>query len=868
MSSQGEKSLRLGGLVRRLLDGHFDHYFCELPSGQESLLARFLGRLSSRVKIGDDVQRRLEEFSSQGKVIYALKHRSSLDFMFFRRRLEGTGLPPPTMALSMSLFIFQPLKRHFKILFSYLLHWFEYGKLRDPLNRSYFIRRLDEGAGIMLFLIDAPGLTQRLLHPERDPFFLLVKRYRESGDTLIVVPLMLMFEKGPEREEKGLFDIFFGPKDRPGRLRRLVQHLFYRDQAFVEMADPVTVGWFVDRESSRGLEDEALAYELREHLIGHVNRQKKVIIGPILKSRPQLMEHVLRDPALNRQMEELSREEDREIGKVRREAAGYLDEMAADYSQSMVEFLHRVLTWVWNNLFDGIEVDEQGLGRAREAAKRNPVVYVPSHKSHIDYLVLSDVLFNRNLVPPHIWAGINLSFFPLGYIFRRGGAFFVRRTFRGNRLYAEVVMRYLKILFAEGFNLEFFIEGGRSRTGRVLIPRFGVLKYIVRAFQEGAARDINFVPVSIGYDQLLEEGEYLQEMHGIKKPKSSPLEMLRNRHLIRQRYGHIYINFGEPISLKGHLEKMEKEEENRVYEDLAIQIVRTINRFSIVTPFSLVAAALLTRPQQGIMHEDLLDILALYYQYLLEEDAILSQSFENFERAMEEAISLYCQRSLIERDDELGGGDRFYTIHPDRRLSLEIYRNYLLHLMFPGAFYALSLLSQDHEAGEDKLNSDYEFLKELFKYEFVYPDEDTEEKQRKRALAYFEHARHFGDAGRFTLTEKGRRELAYFSALVANFIESYWIVLRALSSLPEEIYAEKDLIQRLARFGERLYKIGEVRRPESMSRLNYASALRFFEDKGLIVRKDNRVEINSDADKMLTPFRERLSVFLKAQSGF
>jgi glycerol-3-phosphate O-acyltransferase len=869
-------SPRFDALVQHLLDGHYDHYACELPERGGFIQDRVLRRLFLSVKMDEDVPRRLFELASQGKIIYAVKHRSSLDFLFFRHRLKGLGLPVPRIAFSFSLFLFQPIRRQFRILLSGLLHWLKFGKLPDPFERGYFFRRLEDGEGAMCFLIDAPHLTQRVLHPEKDPFFHLVRLYQDKGETLIIAPLMIMFEKGPEREEKGLLDIFFGPRDCPGRIRRLVRYLFYRGQAFVEMADPVTVGWFVDRESERGLKDEELAYELREHLIGHVDRQKKVITGPTLKSRSQIMEQVLRDPYLNQEMDRIAREENRDLVRVRRDAATYLNEMAADYSQTMVEFLDRVLTWVWNSLYDGIEVDEEGLNRAREKAKRSPVVYVPSHKSHIDYLVLSYVLYHRNIVPPHIWAGINLSFFPLGYIFRRAGAFFIRRSFRGNRVYADVLVRYLKVLIAEGFNLEFFIEGGRSRTGRVLLPRLGVLKYICQAYNEGAARDIYFVPISIGYDQILEEGEYLEEMHGIKNPRSSPLEILRNRHLIRKRYGHIYINFGEPISLKDHLAEAESPEssegglESAVYESLAVRIIRTINQASVVTPFSLVAAALLTKPQQGITHEELLDILALYYQYLLEEGAILSESFDNFDWAMEEVISLYCERKLIDRDDELGGGDRFYTIHPDQRLSLEIYRNYLLHFVLPGAYTALSLLSQDHDAKEEeRLNSDYQFLKELFRYEFVYSDERTEALRRRRALEYFEHARHLGEEGPgFSLTEKGQRELAYFAALVANFVESYWIVLQGLGSLSAGRYTEKELINRFARLGERLYKIGEVLRPESMSRLSYSSSLRFWEEEGILIREGDRFRIEEDAEQKFRPFRERLSIYMKTARRF
>lgn len=827
-------------LIRRLLSGHLHHYGTELPARLGRLQDWVLSRFFNRVRVDPEILERIRGLADQGRVIYVLKHRSSLDFVFLYYRLRGQGLPLPEIAYGLSLFIFQPVLRQLRILLAYLLHWLNYFQLPDPFRNNYYRQRLDEGAGFVVFLINPKNLLQRFIYPEEDPVYNLIRLYRKRGETIILVPLMIVFEKSPDREERGILDIFFGVKDRPGRLRKIAQYFRYSGQAFLEMADPVTIGQFLERDQRPGILDDQLAYELREHVLGHMERQKRVIKGPVIRPRSQLLEQVLRDPALDRELRRIAQVEERPLLGVRQEAARYLDEMAADYSQTMVEFLYVVLTWAWNNLFDGIHFDPADLKKVREAAKRHPLIYVPSHKSHVDYLILSYLLFHHDMIPPHIWAGINLNFWPLGTIFRKSGAFFIRRTFRGNRVYAAVVGSYLKALLQEGYNIEFFIEGGRSRTGRLLLPKLGVLKYLVQAFQEGAVSDITFMPVGIVYDQILEEGEYLEEMHGVKPKRSRLLETLRHRNLIRQRYGHMYLRFGEPISLKEYLKSQEgvPHQNGDLYEGLATQIITNINHHSVVTPISLVAAALLSGTRTGVPHSELVEAIALYYQYLLDEDAPLATTFENLTRALEEAIELLSRRKLIgcEEDEE---EERLYTVNPDQRLSLEIYKNHALHFFLPVAMRALGLLSNGRgRLSADEWSAKCRFLKHLLRFEFVPDPPDLEAARHSTAMSFFERARQVESASEpaagFRLTDKGRQELPYFAGLLANFLEAYALVLEHLDRMASGFYPETELLKRLEKHGLRELKTGRIKRREALNRLLYQNALRFLAEEGII----------------------------------
>ena len=195
-----------------------------------------------------------------------------------------------------------------------------------------------------------------------------------------------------------------------------------------------------------------------------------------------------------------------------------MNEVAANFTYDALRVADRVLGWTWNRLYQGLNV--HNAERVRQLAQDgHEIVYVPCHRSHMDYLLLSYVLYHQGLVPPHIAAGINLNFWPAGPIFRRLGAFFIRRSFKGNKLYSTVFREYLSELFSRGYSIEYFVEGGRSRTGRLLEPKTGTLSMTLQAMLRGDSRPITLVPVYIGYEHVMEVGTYAKELRGATKQK-------------------------------------------------------------------------------------------------------------------------------------------------------------------------------------------------------------------------------------------------------------------------------------------------------------------------------------------------------------
>src|SRR5690606_12130569 len=250
-----------------------------------------------------------------------------------------------------------------------------------------------------------------------------------------------------------------------------------------------------------------------------IERERRVVIGPAAKPPERVRTEILRSPRLQRIISDLAGGGGTTIGAKTAEAAKMLEELQATPNPNVLKGMGIGLRWGFNRIYRGIEFDPAYVERVRDASRNGALILLPSHKSHIDYLVLSYFFYERNLPMPLIAAGDNLNFKPVGPIFRRCGAFFIRRSFKGDRLYAAIVDAYIRRLIRDGYPIELFLEGGRSRTGKLLDPKFGLLNMIVDAAQGVPAQTVRFVPVSIGYERVVEADSYQRELTGGEKKK-------------------------------------------------------------------------------------------------------------------------------------------------------------------------------------------------------------------------------------------------------------------------------------------------------------------------------------------------------------
>jgi glycerol-3-phosphate O-acyltransferase len=550
-----------------------------------------------------------------------------------------------------------------------------------------------------------------------------------------------------------------------------------------------------------------------------------------------------------------AKSDEKEVMDLHRKADAALDEIAADYSPRFIQVLCMIFGWVWKTMFDGVALDMDGLNRVKRAATKAPIVFVPCHRSHFDYLILPYLLVTNNMPCPHVAAGRNLAFWPMGTLFRKSGAFFIRRSFHGARLYARVFAEYVHMLIRQGFNIEFFIEGGRSRTGKMVLPKTGLLTILMDAYKQGACRDLFFAPVFVGYDQLLEESALLSELEGEQKKKESFVELIRARKMLNRRHGRVYVQFAEPISFESvvsqtgrSLEDLDQEEYQALGRNLAYRIINAINRISVVTPQGLTASAILNHPKRSFTQTDLMPSIETYLNYLSLQGGRISENLNETTHAVRNVLTVYVSRRFIEKQKmkEQDGTAQFeqrYVVLENKRLNLEYYKNNCIHHFIPAAYTALAVLSYDaFQFSASALHADYNFLQELFKYEFAYDvDQPAEYMVRKALKAFIEEAiliPHPTLPDTYNITSAGFRKLFFFAGFLKTYFESYWVVFNVLKSYSRSELVKKEQLKKSRTLGIRMYKQEEVERREALSQANYENALTFFNYKKIRGKED------------------------------
>jgi glycerol-3-phosphate O-acyltransferase len=478
-------------------------------------------------------------------------------------------------------------------------------------------------------LIRPAGLfTNR--HAVRAPRYLLQLVSAAASHPIFdvdLLPVAIFWGRAPHKEAS-LWRLLFAENwVLVGRFRKFLSVLVNGRNTLVHFGEPVRL-----RDALQdGMSEQRGVRWILRNLRTELRAQRASTIGPDLSHRRTLVTQLLKTQdvrnAARREMQARGLQRRAALLAARKLAL----EIAANYSQSFVRFMSTVLGWLWNRLFDG--VDFEHVEKLNEAGDGAEIIYVPCHRSHMDYLLLSYVIYHKGFAVAHVAAGINLNLPVIGRFLRKGGAFFLRRTFKGDALYATVFAKYLGFMMARGHPLEYFIEGGRSRTGRLLSPRTGMLSMTVRAYLRDPKRPVVFMPVYFGYERIVEGRTYIGELSGQPKEKESVLGLIKGVvSVLRSKLGKVHVNLGEPIALDALLCRHNPDWRaaaaadsesrpgwiNEAVGDLAQRINIEINAAAAVTPINLVAMAILATPRQALAEVDLVRQVELYQRLLRE----------------------------------------------------------------------------------------------------------------------------------------------------------------------------------------------------------------------------------------------------------
>jgi glycerol-3-phosphate O-acyltransferase len=606
-------------------------------------------------------------------VCYVLEHYGLSNALILDRACREAGLPSPLKPLPVDG---DPMGRKRAYL---------------ALSRRHAASALALAADLAAGKAPAPAKT----HSESLARLLHAHRTDESLDVRLI-PVSIFVGRAPTKQS-GWFSVLFSENwTIVGRSRRqLAIRLNGRDTS-VQFAAPVSVREII----SENLPPERTVRKLSRLLRTHFNRIREAVIGPDLSTRRLLIDKVLAAESVRQTIEDTARRENIKHEDAWKKAHAFAYEIAADYSHPAVRSASFLLTPVWNRIYRGVLVHH--LEKLKQDAPGYEVIYVPSHRSHMDYLLLSYLLYTKGVVPPHIVAGVNLNLPVIGSVLRKGGAFFIRRSIRGSALYSAVFREYMAQLVAGGYSIEYFIEGGRSRTGRLLPPKGGTLAMTVRAYLRQPTRPVLFQPVYIGYEKVMEGRSYLDELTGKPKEKESIWQIVTGiPKVLRQNYGQVVVNFGEPIRLNDVLSEHASDWDGQPVADedkphwlsetvdqLADRIQINVNRAADVNPVNLLALALLSTPKHTMGEADLLAQIALSKTLLSEVP--YSDRVTTTPHTPEEIVAHGVEIGILERvAHPLGDVMRVVGEHG---VLLSYYRNNVVHLFTASAWIASCFL--------------------------------------------------------------------------------------------------------------------------------------------------------------------------------
>jgi glycerol-3-phosphate O-acyltransferase len=785
-----------------------------IASFLRSILAKPIGWLVSVKSIPADLENELG-IDKTRPIVYLLQTKSFTDSIALEKSTKYLGLPSPLQKLA--------FKNH-------------------EHKRSYYLNR-------------PQNIFTRKVQPTtiEDNFTQMFQYHREHHDLDVqVIPVFISWGRSAGKRKSGWAQLI-ALKASPNWLRKGFIVLFFGRDNFVSYSKPVSTR---EMASLRG-SDQKIAHKLIRVARTHFQRKRQVLSGPTLLERQDLYNSVLGATSVKRALEEEILNNKLSPQKARKKARKYVDEIAADYREGLVRLGERLLARIWNRIYDGIEVKHAE--RVRElAANGHEIIYVPCHKSHMDYLLLTYVIYQEGLVTPHIAAGINLNFWPAGPIFRRCGAFFLRRSFAGNKLYSSIFREYLELLFNKGYSVKYFPEGGRSRTGRLLPPKTGMLAMTIQAVTKGVTRPVSIVPVYLGYEHVMEVRSYQKELTGKGKKKESNTQVFSAIRKLKN-YGHGYVNFGEAISLHNFLDQQVPDWRDDINDNekkpkwltptvniLANSIMATINKNAALNGTALLALCLLSSKTHIMSKDDLIkaidDFLKLFKANPYSADATYPE---------QEAVDLVERTLALNRfqqsEDQYG---QMVSPKKDNAVLLTFYRNNILHMfalpsLVLGAAFAHKNLT--HEGLLSLVQQLYPMLKREF---FMYFSDEELTTYVAELVAYLKSIGMLIQKGQYLAAVEPASPEFHSAWLLSRSMQETWqryaVVLSVLES--EKTIGRAQLERQSTGVAERLSSLFGMHSPEFYDKNvlgTFVNALR--ENKHLHSREDGSLAFSESS---------------------
>lgn len=659
---------------------------------------------------------------------------------------------------------------------------------------------------------------------------------KAPGTDVQLVPVTVLWGRAPRQQDGVLRALLAESWQRRQPLGHWLAVLLHGRQTHVHFGAPFSL-----RSLLAEAVDPKRAVKMTARMLrNHFRRQRERFVGPDISHRHTQMEALLATSGVRAAIETEARECAITIDAARDRARRHALAIASDFSYAVMRAAEIFLSWLWTRWFEGVEV--RHLDRLLHLASGQSIVYLPCHRSHVDYLLMSYVIYRAGLVPPHIAAGDNLDLPLLGRLLRGGGAFFLRRRFKGDPLYASVFAEYLHYLLKQGFPIEYFIEGGRSRTGLLLPPKAGLLAMTIQSFLRWHERPLVFVPVYLGYEKLPEGASFVAELAGRPKKRESWLDLLLAVRLLRRRFGRVYVNIGEPLLLAEWLDahrpgwrKMPPagEEQRQLVAAIANELAARINEAALVNPINLVALALLATPHVTADESQL--------EHQIEHLAALVDPAHLAAPASgRECLAAALRLAAVHRIDHPLGA--LIEANADEAALLAYFRNNVLHLYALPALIACLLVQQgplsdgrllEMLAGLSRLMRASLFLR-LTETELPVALDRSLSRLAGRGLVE-------KNDGRWQMPAANvprRTALRWLAETLRPQMERYFLVLLVLRQAGNKHLTRQELTECCVGLAQRLVLVEPGRTPEFADRSFFVTLVSHLLDNGIVEEDD------------------------------
>lgn len=675
-----------------------------------------------------------------------------------------------------------------------------------------------------------------------------------------LIPVNLVWGRVPTQEKNNAnVSSLLAEQAAPTWLQKLFIVLFLGRDNLIRYSEALSLRSMSDDHGN----DEATAHKLLRVARFHFHRQNIAAKGPRLIHRQQMFTALFANPSVKRIIKDEAKSKNISTEKMKKQAQNMMEEIAGDYSVSLVRLGERLLRWLWARLYSDIKVNNSQV--LRELAQDgHEIIYVPCHRSHMDYLLLSYVILQEGLVMPRIAAGINLNFWPAGPIFRKGGAFFIRRSFAGNRLYSTIFREYLGLLFERGYSVKYYTEGGRSRTGRLLSPKTGMLAMTIQSLLRGIDRPLTLVPVYLGYEHVMEVGTYHKELSGSEKKKESIFGVLKAIKNLRN-YGNGYVNFGEPININNYLNKqvpnwkeaidpIDPQKPNWLtptVNDLASQVMTRINQCAALNGVALVALILHASENKALAKSDLEKHLDFFLN--IQRKAPFSEQLTIPEESGAELLAHVTSLNKVTVSQDSFG--TIISLNDSASLEMRYYRNNILHTYALSSLVCKLLTHSSKISHEQITKQSISLLATLQDDLFLWQTPEQIALQVEQVLAALEDSElakqtkaHF-----WSLTDD--TQLLNHVHLMAECIDESLQRLAIITSLSTRLapLTRRELEQKVVAIAKRLAVLNNITAPEFIDKKAQATLINTLREQryltlneeGLLTTSDNMPELKA-----------------------